>query len=270
MGRALPLLILLALVACAAPAEIEYAEYDRRMREIGRHRVDPAPLDAPFGAAELERNFVTVALNVEAMPRQRARAQPVRKWRVPIVYALIGAGVTPADRLRVEAYFSRLARLTGLTIREGSDGINMPILFIGEAERARELARARASTEPGMAFFADFLSRPDRENPCRGTLRHNRNFEIVFAAVLIKNEVSGTLRRACIEEELSQSLGLTNDSPEVRPSIFNDDQEFAALTRHDEYLLRILYDPRIRAGMREDEVRALLPDVVADAWGDGR
>jgi hypothetical protein len=38
-------------------------------------------------------------------------------------------------------------------------------------------------------------------------------------------------------------MGLANDSRQARPSIFNDDQEFALLTGHDELLLTILYDP---------------------------
>ena len=32
-------------------------------------------------------------------------------------------------------------------------------------------------------------------------------------------------------------MGLANDSPEARPSIFNDDEEYALLTGHDEMLL---------------------------------
>ena len=37
--------------------------------------------------------------------------------------------------------------------------------------------------------------------------------------------------------------------PRARPSIFNDDEEFGRLTTHDEMLLKILYDPRMRPGM---------------------
>jgi hypothetical protein len=159
----------------------------------------------------------------------------------------------------------RLARVSGHPIRQGGNQINMPILFLSESERAEELARVSGAEGPAMAFFAAFLARDDAENPCRGTLRHNDRFEIVFAAVLIKSEVTGRLRQACIEEELAQSMGLTNDSVLVRPSIFNDDQEFALLTRHDETLLRMLYDPRLRPGMTVAEVRPLLPAIAADA-----
>jgi hypothetical protein len=37
---------------------------------------------------------------------------------------------------------------------------------------------------------------------------------------------------------------------------------------YDQYLLNLLYDPRIKPGMTVQEVRAALPDVLADvrAW----
>jgi hypothetical protein len=37
---------------------------------------------------------------------------------------------------------------------------------------------------------------------------------------------------------------------------------------YDQYLLNLLYDPRIKAGMTVQDVKAILPDVLADvrAW----
>ena len=64
---------------------------------------------------------------------------------------------------------------------------------------------------------------------------------------------------------MAQAMGLTNDSPDARPSIFNDDEEFAFLTRHDEILLKMLYDPRLKAGMESYEVIPLLSAIARDA-----
>ena len=60
-------------------------------------------------------------------------------------------------------------------------------------------------------------------------------------------------------------MGLPNDSPEARPSLFNDSLEFAFLTEHDEILLRMLYDPRLRPGMSIAEAGPLLPAIARDA-----
>ena len=83
--------------------------------------------------------------------------------------------------------------------------------------------------------------------------------------VLIRAEHPPLTRLSCVHEEMAQAMGLPNDSPEARPSLFNDDLEFALLTEHDAILLRMLYDPRLRPGMTAAEVRPLLPDIARDA-----
>ena len=50
--------------------------------------------------------------------------------------------------------------------------------------------------------------------------------------------------------------------------MFNDNVSMGYFDVYDQYLLNMLYDPRIKAGMTVQEVRAVLPDVLADvrAW----
>ena len=94
----------------------------------------------------------------------------------------------------------------------------------------------------------------------------------VYSAVivLIRAEHPPLTRLSCVQEEMAQAMGLPNDSPEARPSLFNDTFEFALLTEHDAILLRMLYDPRLRPGMTADEVRPLLPAIAADAMAAQR
>ena len=75
------------------------------------------------------------------------------------------------------------------------------------------------------------------------------------------------LRLSCLHEEIAQGLGLPNDSPRARPSIFNDDEEFALLTGMDEDMLRILYNPALRPGMSEDEARPIIRDLATQLVG---
>ena len=44
--------------------------------------------------------------------------------------------------------------------------------------------------------------------------------------------------------------------------MFNDEVEKGFFDVYDQYLLNILYDPRVRPGMTREEVRALLPQVL--------
>ncbi|MCP4818328.1 MAG: DUF2927 domain-containing protein, partial [Shimia sp.] len=65
----------------------------------------------------------------------------------------------------------------------------------------------------------------------------------------------------------AQGLGLPNDDPKARPSIFNDDDEFALLTTHDEMLLHMLYDQRLSAGMTVDEARPIIYILAREQTG---
>ena len=87
------------------------------------------------------------------------------------------------------------------------------------------------------------------------------------AIALIRAEHPDLLTQSCIHEEVAQGLGVGNDSPSARPSIFNDDDEFALLTTHDELLLRILYDPRLRPGMTKDEALPIAAEIAAGLTG---
>ena len=68
--------------------------------------------------------------------------------------------------------------------------------------------------------------------------------------------------RACVVEELTQVLGLPNDSNAVQPSIFNDQSRFFELTEHDRLLVRILYDNRITPGMPRREALRLGREIL--------
>ena len=48
------------------------------------------------------------------------------------------------------------------------------------------------------------------------------------------------------------------------PSIFNDDQEFAVVTEHDEMLLKLLYDQRLRTGMSAEEAMPIAHQILND------
>ncbi len=73
------------------------------------------------------------------------------------------------------------------------------------------------------------------------------------AEALTRAEHPTLPRTVCIDEGLARGMGLANDSPDARPSVFGDSEEFARLTRHDEILLRLLNDPRPESGMTVDE-----------------
>ena len=82
-------------------------------------------------------------------------------------------------------------------------------------------------------------------------------------AVIVADEGDFLFRR-CMVEEILQGLGPVNDDPLLAESVFNDQSRHSTFTLHDRYILNMLYDPRVRAGMARHQVEWALPDVAAD------
>jgi hypothetical protein len=257
-----------ALAACAQGTEERYRATLQSYIANGFMRAETAPPDAPFGNAELIRNFERIAFHKEfADTGLKAEATPVElvKWTGPVRWMLTGDGVRPADERAFVELVTRLEGLTGLEFRRVEREADVFVLIAGrEGRRAFVAALEQAGLAPRMRLILEW-ARNDTY-PCVGQVGRTRGREgwVNKATIAIKDETRGLLRRSCIHEELVQTLGLLNDDAGARPSIFNDDQEFALLTRHDEYLLRILYDPRLEYGMTAGEGMPVVRRIVEE------
>ena len=263
------LLLLVAVAGCTARPSAEY--YERlvtKLRAEGKLRTETAPQNAPYDAADLVRNFERIALHHEArITRPGSEGNwvenPLQRWAGPLNYRLSGAAVTAADRAEVASLMGRIAGLTGLEISETETGWNFLIL-ITTPEEHEEFSAVLAQLLPATAKTFDLWRKTPRLICVAHNLFSGENpNHIVTGLVSIGSETGGLLRRACLHEEIVQALGLANDHPEVRPSIFNDDGEFALLTEHDEHLLRILYDPRLEPGMSAAQAMPVVERIVA-------
>lgn len=255
-----------------------YASIEQDLTASGRMRRDVAPEDAPYTVDDLVRDFERIALHDEYVDvggrfiHSEAPAL-LRRWNRPVRIAVMtGASAAPEDasrdRANVAAFTRRLARLTGLDMALGSGSeVNFLVLFMTSSERTA-FAEQVSTRYPD---FAPAVVSALRDTPldtfCTAYAFSDPAQPSVYSAVivLIRAEHPPLTRLSCVQEEMAQAMGLPNDSPEARPSLFNDSLEFALLTEHDAILLRMLYDPRLRPGMSADEVRPLLPEIARDA-----
>ncbi|WP_375255024.1 DUF2927 domain-containing protein [Yoonia sp.] len=255
--------------ADAAPVEPSQASkdlaayYGRLQDQLlaqGLLRGDGGGPDTPFTDTQLARNFVRIALFNEYrddsdLRRPQATVSKLRRWSGPIRMSIRFGDTVPLNQRRmdeatVSAYAARLSRISGVPIRLTDRNPNFHVLFLGEDDRRNfgDELRALIPNIPD-ATLRSFVNLP-REQLCVviGTFAPGQS-NYTKAVALIRAEHPSLMRSACIQEELAQGMGLANDSPGARPSIFNDDEEFALLTRQDELLLRMLYDPRLQTGM---------------------
>ncbi|MEM6303352.1 MAG: DUF2927 domain-containing protein [Pseudomonadota bacterium] len=241
----------------------------------GLLRRDGGGVDTPFTADVLARNFEQIALFNEynGAFTGRGGASPLRRWAQPVrMEVIFGAGVPPtqrdADAFAVRSYASRLARVTGHPI-SATGSPNFIVIIAGEDDRADALVEA-AGRVPGITPASLRALRDlGRDTYCAvAAYAAGPDANTYTAAVaVIRAENPDLLRLSCIHEELAQGLGLANDSPQARPSIFNDDDEFALLTRHDELLLQMLYDNRLRPGMQAAAVRPIARIIAREVTG---
>jgi hypothetical protein len=100
-------------------------------------------------------------------------------------------------------------------------------------------------------------------NPqCLSGFGKDERYRINHAEVILPVDAGDFVFYDCAYEELLQALGPINDDRSVPWTMFNDDVQMGFFDVYDQYLLNILYDPRIRPGMTKAEVGALLPDVL--------
>jgi hypothetical protein len=99
---------------------------------------------------------------------------------------------------------------------------------------------------------------------CLSGFRKNDKYEIEHSDVILTVDNGDFTFLDCAYEELLQSLGPINDTNSVPWTMFNDSVQMGFFDVYDQYILNILYDPRIKAGMTVQEVKTVLPQVLTD------
>ncbi|WP_084273651.1 DUF2927 domain-containing protein [Sulfitobacter guttiformis] len=243
----------------------------------GLLRRDGGGTDTPFTNTMLARNFEQVAFYNEYNSSFSGRGgpSPLRRWAAPVrMDVIFGAGVPPSQRssdgTEVRNYATRLGQITGHPVTMSSNA-NFIVIIAGEDDRSEALAAAAARMPGISASSLAVLNNLRDDTYCVVAAYASGSGPDTYTAALavIRAENPSLLRLSCIHEELAQGMGLANDSPGARPSIFNDDDEFALLTRHDELLLKMLYDPRLRTGMTADQARPTVQKIAIELTGGG-
>ncbi|MBM3530525.1 MAG: DUF2927 domain-containing protein [Alphaproteobacteria bacterium] len=253
-GRRIVVAAALAAAAWLAPAGASFAE----PAEIARAR---AAERKSFTDAEIVEGFLKVTLGAEL--RAADSADRIRKYDRPVrVY--IDNRARPNRRKQVEAALADIGRRIGhldIAVTPRRKDANMLVTLV----RDRDLARTIRSFY-GAERAREILK--SLEPQCLSGIRRDEQFRILHSDVFIVADAGEFIFYDCAYEEILQALGPINDDSSVPWTMFKDDVHMGFFGLYDQYILNILYDPRIRPGMTRDEVRAALPQVLPDvrAW----
>ena len=261
-------------------AQNYYAQVQQGLLDQGLLRTDGGGVDTPYNDRMLAENFLRIAMFNEyslsgAGLVAQASSAEMRRWQAPVrVGVNFGASVSlqkrSTDTAQIGSYLQRLAQVTGHPISLNNNNPNFFIYIVNDDERRTLAPALTADLGPQSAANIREITAMDQSTYCVVLASTGFNSQAYNRAfVVIRAEHPDLLKLSCIHEEIAQGLGLPNDSPQARPSIFNDDQEFALLTTQDELMLKMLYNPALRPGMTEAEARPIVQMLAARLVGGG-
>ena len=224
---------------------------------------------------ELTRFFEKVVFGAEYDGLTRESAV-IKKWVSPIrvsVSAMSGSLVTKPDGGRelklakirpkdahvssIRKHLSTLVKLTGVKTEDAKKAGKSPNYFIKFVPRlAMHIPSLVKNAPPRL------LRKLAGPGVCYFLTAADASGRITWATVIVNIEMTDQLIDSCLLEEMTQTLGLPNDSDIVQPSIFNNRSILSNLTRNDLIVVGTLYDDRLRVGMERVVAVKKAADII--------
>ncbi len=210
-----------------------------------------------FSNDEITDGFFRTAFGAE-LPLS-GETNRIRKFDVPVrVY--VESRARPDRRAQVAEVVANIrthVRHLDIAVTDSRSAANVIVTLVRDRDLPRTIRK----------FYGRAQARQIQNSltpQCLSSFRKDEAYRITHSDVILVADVGDFIFFDCVYEELLQALGPINDTDAVPWTMFNDDVHMGFFDVYDQYILNILYDPRIRPGMAPDEVRALLPAVLAD------
>jgi hypothetical protein len=210
-----------------------------------------------FTDSQIIDGFMKTAFGAEY--HLAGRVDRIRKYQVPV--RIFIDGVTRADRQKqiakvVDDIAMRVQHLD-IAMADKRDDANALITLVRDRDLQKTITLFYGAEK--AKEIHDSL-----DPQCLSGFRKNENYEIQRSDVILTVDNGDFVFLDCAYEELLQSLGPINDTDSVPWTMFNDQVSMGFFDVYDQYIMNILYDPRIKAGMTVEEVRGLLPAILPD------
>lgn len=263
-----------------ASQELKLRKYYNRLEErklsLGLLRQDGGGTDTPFDAEDIVEAFEQLAFYNEYKIGENQLLPNtdmvnLGKWNSNINISMrfgnsVAAKQKDKDLLEIHNLLFILSEATKHKIKISNKNINMYIVVGNQKEVAELTSKIGAKLPEFDPKRIPIITKLPKDIHCLAmtSMSAEPNSEIKSALIIIRSELPKLMRIACFHEEIAQSLGLTNDSHLARPSIFNDDDEFATLTKLDKILLQILYDNRLNSGISKQNSSQLVRQIAKE------
>jgi hypothetical protein len=242
-------ILLVALIAAGAASAARAED-----PEIAKRR---AADQKTFTDAQIAEGFFKIAFGAEM--RIAGRTDRIRKYDRPV--RVFAASFTRPDRraqvAEVVADIRRRVEHLDIAITQDRRKADVTVRLLRDRDLSAALTAAYGRAQ-ARAMLRSL-------NPqCLSGFAKDARFRIQRSDVFLVADAGDFIFYDCAYEEILQSLGPINDDKSVPWTMFNDDVQKGFFGVYDQYLLNILYHPRVRPGMTREEVRALLPEIMPE------
>ena len=218
------LIVMISLVACGP----DYSGY----------------YDAPSPYGNYSEEAVNYFLKIGLCPEFGTCKRPiVKKWTSDVRIKIHG-NYNDRDEEELDSIIYELSELTGLSIKKVTKDANINIYYTAQSK------------------FKEYISQYNEDNPQDGLFAAfpDPNYVYYKATICIEDRLDQLRKLHLLREELTQSLGLPNDSKLYSNSVFQQNPQFkpTEYSSLDREVIRLLYDKNIQPGMSKEEVEGAL------------
>lgn len=202
----------------------------------------------------IKKSFFEIAYKNEY---KKGRSK-LKRWNKSIQYKV--------DYFKLTTPFKVAENMIDDHFKDLSDITTLPIVKRDKNSNFRIILTKRAHYKEAIEKYTNTkIKNIDTKSSCLLFIRHKR-YVLSNAVIIIPADYAMRygLLPACIVEELTQAMGLPNDSDWVNPSVFNDKSVLDLLTGLDYLMLKILYDKRLEIGMNVNQSSSIVDEILLD------
>ncbi len=223
---------------------------------------ETAPAPSPEAVDKIQQNFeastryfsgekfneALAYFNTVAANSEFNGSKPITKWKNKIKIALHG-DYNEADWATVNQMTEVYNRIEGMpelsVLTEDLESANVNIYFVLSEDMPFYFS---SYVEGNSGFFEVYW---------------DGNYELYRSVIAIStNRTKAADRNHLIWEELTQSLGLMNDSYKYEDSIFQQQYSYVQYPSPIDFaILRMLYEPQVKSGQSAEEAIAILKNL---------
>jgi len=215
-----------------------------------------APAAKPMPSVdELVRYFDTIVFGSELDPKYASKV--VAKWPQHLITISLEQLKTKEYLGFIQNHLTTLTKLTNRTFggTPNHESADIRVFFVHKADMAKfegpnvDPEAVKKGAAGGGCYFLSW-KKPESQ--------------IVKALIVVNVDRDPAYTNSCLLEELTQSMGLPNDSDSLRPSIFSDKDHLFQLQLPDAILVRTLYDPRLELGMPRAQALKVARTIITE------